>query len=88
MNKIIGYKIKDSAFKKWIESAGEVSHICTVQEYLTYNIGLPIGVYSEYLDKHNIDYIKDFKVSQEKGELICTKIFMNWSSSLNVKLDE
>ena len=44
MSKIIGFQLKDSAFEKWIDIYQKYKDICTLQEFLAYNIGIQKGI--------------------------------------------
>jgi hypothetical protein len=61
------YKIKDCFFEEIVSKYNEISHVCTLQEFIEYNYGISTASFSDYFDKNNLPYDVNFKPDQVKG---------------------
>ena len=49
-------------------------NICTFQQYLEYNLNLPIYTYRDFFDSNGITYSDPFKIDKEENKIIVDKI--------------
>lgn len=74
MKKIISYVPKDSFLNRLFGKYENLKEICTFQEYLEYNIGIPTRIIYNYFNKNNIPYIENFELDHNKGIKIVSQI--------------
>lgn len=74
MTKIIGYKLKDSFIERHVEIYDRYRKLCSVQEYFSYMLGIPLAPIQEYLDANKIEYDCDFIFNEERGRTVIASI--------------